>query len=328
MPALPVMKVAVLAQHAPQAPRLQALLEADAVVTGMRALPERDPIEADVLVTTHLSAEQAARWRGRLLQVPGAGLDGIALEAIWPGCTVCNVHGHEIPMAEFAMLAMLEHRIRLSEMPSRLDAASWPAAYAGRPLHGEVAGQRLAILGFGHIGREVARRARAFGMSVVAVTRTGTPEPLADRTVPASVLLEVLPEVDVLLLCCPLTDQTRGLIDAAALAAMRPTALLINLARAEVTEEVALFAALREERIGGAYLDVWYRYPRANEAELAPSRFPFHELPNARCTPHSSAWTLPLLERRYKLIARNIRHLKEGGAFEHLLRAGDPGVTA
>lgn len=328
MAKMPELKIFVLAQHAPQAPRLQALLGPGAVVTGMQTLPASGPIEADVLVTTHLSAAQAARWRGRLLQVPGAGLDGIALEAVWPGCTVCNVHGHEIPMAEFAMLAMLEHRIRLSEMPSQLDAVTWPAAYAGRPLHGEVAGQRLAILGFGHIGKEVARRARAFDMSVVAVTRCGTPEPLADRTVPTSALPEILPQVDILLLCCPLTEQTRGLIGAMALATMRPTALLINLARAEVAEEAALFDALREGQIGGAYLDVWYHYPRANEAELAPSRFPFCELPNVRCTPHSSAWTLPLLERRYELIARNIRRLWEGGAFEHLLRAGDQGAAA
>ncbi|HWL79716.1 MAG TPA: 2-hydroxyacid dehydrogenase [Roseomonas sp.] len=318
------LKVFVLAQHAPQAPRLQALLGPGPIVTGMASLPSDGLIDAEVLVTTHLSAEQAVRWRGRLLQVPGAGLDGIARDAVWPGCTICNVHGHEIPMAEFAMLAMLEHRIRLAEMPSHLDAATWPAAYAGRPLHGEVAGQRLAIIGFGHIGREVAHRARAFGMGVVAVTRTGAPEPLADRAVPASRLLEVLPEVDVVLLCCPLTEQTRGLIGAAALAAMRPTALLINLARAEVADEAALFTALREQRIGGAFLDVWYRYPRQGEVELAPSRFPFHTLPNTRCTPHSSAWTLPLLERRYALIARNIRRLWEGGDFEHLLRAGAP----
>jgi len=322
------LQIFVLAQHAPQAARLRALLGAGPVVTGMAALPPEGPIDADVLVTTHLSAEQAARWRGRLLQVPGAGLDGIALEAVWPGCTICNVHGHEIPMAEFAMLAMLEHRIRLSEMPSHLDAATWPSAYASRPLHGEVAGQQLAIIGFGHIGREVARRARAFGMGVVAVTRTGAPEPLADRTVPTFRLLEILPDVDVVLLCCPLTEQTRGLIGAAALAVMRRTALLINLARAEVADEAALYAALREERIGGAFLDVWYRYPWGGEAELAPSRFPFHALPNTRCTPHSSAWTLPLLERRYALIARNIRRLWEGGGFEHLLRAGDPKALA
>jgi phosphoglycerate dehydrogenase-like enzyme len=321
------MKVFVLAQHAPQAPRLQALLGADAQVIGLPALPPQGPIEADVLVTTHLSAEQAGRWKGRLLQVPGAGLDGVALEAVWPGSTICNVHGHEIPMAEFAMLAMLEHRIRLSEMPSCLDAATWPTAYAERPLHGEVAGQRLAILGFGHIGKEVARRARAFGMTVVAVTRSGAPEAMAGRTVSTSSLLEILPEIDVLLLCCPLTEQTRGLVDAAALTTMRSTALLINLARAEVADEAALFAGLRDKQIGGAFLDVWYRYPRSNEAELAPSRFPFHTLPNVRCTPHSSAWTLPLLERRYELIARNIRRLREGGAFEHLLRTSTPEVT-
>lgn len=317
------MKVFVLAQHAPQAPRLQALLGADAQVIGLQALPPEGGIEADVLVTTHLSATQAARWKGQLLQVPGAGLDGIALEAVWPGSAICNVHGHEIPMAEFAMLTMLEHRIRLSEMPSRLDAAGWPAAYAGRPFHGEVAGQRLAILGFGHIGREVAQRARAFGMTVTALTRTGAAEPLADRTVATSRLLEILPEIDVLLLCCPLNEQTWGIINARTLAAMSPDSLLINLARAEVADEADLFAALREKRIGGAFLDVWYRYPRNNETELEPSRFPFHELPNTRCTPHSSAWTLPLLERRYALIARNIRRLKEGGDLENLLRAPD-----
>ncbi|MDP3415492.1 2-hydroxyacid dehydrogenase [Falsiroseomonas sp.] len=315
-----VVKILVLAQHAPQAARLQSLLGAGFEVTGIAAFPDQGPIEAEVVVTTHVTPDQASRLRCRLLHVPGAGLDGIALDAVPAGCAVANVFGHEIPMAEFAMFAMLEHCIRPAEMPGHLDAATWPAAYRGRTLHEEVAGKTLGLVGFGHIGRELARRARAFDMRVAAVSRRGGDVADADWVRPASGLEEMLPMVDFLVLCCPLTQATRGLINEHRLRRMKPSAVLISLGRAEIAVEEDLFHAMQNRQIAAAYLDVWYRYPKANETTLAPSRFPFHELANVRCTPHASAWTEQLLHRRYDQIARNIRRLDTDGAFENLVR--------
>lgn len=317
------MLVRILGAHAPQAPRLRALLGPGHEVVPMEHLPAEGQIRTDVLVSTRLSAEEAARLEAcRLLQTPSAGLDGLALSALPKGCTACNVFEHEIPVAEYAIFAVLEHVLELEALPSRLDAQSWPAVLADRPFHGEASGRTMALVGFGHIGRMIATRARALGMRIIAVTRRGQPDPDADRSLPVARLREVLPETDVLVLCCPLDEATRGLIDAAELAAMKPSALLVNVARAEIVEEQALFEALRDRHIARAAVDVWYRYPKPGEADCPPSRFPFHNLPNLRATPHVAGWTEGLMQRRYAFIADNIRRLERGERLENVVQPG------
>jgi len=306
------MQVIVAYQHAVQADRLQALLGEDAQVRGMAQLPAHGTIDADVLVTTRLASDEAARLRVRLLHAPATGLDGIALEALPADCQVCIVRGHEVPIAEYVTHAILEHFLDRAAQPWQLDEKHWPAAYLQRPQHEEAAGHTVLILGFGHIGREIAVRARALQMQILAVTRRGDSEELAHRTVAFDRLSAVLPEADAVVVCCPLDQTTRGCIGAAELARMKPGALLVNVARGEVVDEEALFRALRDRRIARAVLDVWYAYPREADASLAPSRFPFHTLPNVRCTPHVSGWTNELLPRRYRLVAQNIRRLRDG----------------
>jgi phosphoglycerate dehydrogenase-like enzyme len=314
------MLIQLIGAQAPQVPRLSVLLGTGHEVVSLERLPPEGPIRADVLVTNRLTEEEAGRLDCRLLQLPGAGLDGVALEALPPGCTACNVFEHEIPMAEYVLFAVLEHVLELGALPARLDAETWPAAHRSRPFHGEACGRTMTLVGFGHIGRAIATRARALGMRIIAVTRRGQPDVAADQSLAVARLSEALPETDVLVLCCPLDDSTRGLIGATELGAMKPSALLVNVARAEVAEEEALFEALRNRRIARAVIDVWYRYPKPGEAECPPSRFPFHELPNLRATPHISGWTEGLMERRYAFIAENIRRLAEGIPLENVVR--------
>ncbi|MDB5857694.1 MAG: D-3-phosphoglycerate dehydrogenase, partial [Ramlibacter sp.] len=142
----------------------------------------------------------------------------------------------------------------------------------------------------------------------------------ADAVHAVADLAALLPDIDVLILCCPLNDQTRGMIGARELAAMKRTALLVNVGRAQLVQEQPLFDALRDGRIGRAVLDVWYHYPVAGQAELAPSALPFHTLPNARCTPHISGWTHGLLARRYAFIAGNIERLRTGQALQNVVQ--------
>ena len=97
---------------------------------------------------------------------------------------------------------------------------------------------------------------------------------------------------------------------------MKPTAILVNVARADIVDEDALYSALAERRIAGAALDVWYRYPSAPGPAL-PARRPFHELPNVLMTPHVSGWTDGMLEARAALIAENIRRVARGEAPEN-----------
>ena len=245
----------------------------------------------------------------------------IALAALPAGTPVCNVHGHQVPIAEFTLHAILEHSLQLWKYPARLDAEAWAQSYAARPQHDEAHGKTLAILGFGHIGQEIARRARAFGMHVIAITRSGkaqAPE-LAHETVAVADFDAALPRVQHLVVCCPLDDSTRGLIGRRQLALLPAGALLVNVGRAEVVDEEALYDALHTQRLGRAVLDVWYQYPQKGQAPVDPSRWPLHALPNVRATPHISAITPGLLDRRYAFMARNIQHLQHAEPLENLV---------
>lgn len=316
----PLMKITLAGLHAPHVPRLQALLGEGYAVEGMENLPASGPIETDVLVAIRLRADEARRLKCSLLQAPGAGLDAIALDALADGIRVCNVFEHELPIAEFVTHAVLDYAIH-AEPPALVDPVHWPRAYRERPFHGEAHGRRAAIVGFGAIGRATARRLRALGLHVTAVTRRGEPQAEADAARPVAQLLSLLPEVDVLVLCCPLTRETEGLIGARELDAMRPDALLVNVGRGPLVQEQSLYEALVARRIGRAVLDVWYQYPTSpTQTELAPSRFPFHTLPNARCTPHIAGWTQGLLQRRYAFMARNIQRLGRGEALKNVVR--------
>jgi phosphoglycerate dehydrogenase-like enzyme len=313
------MQVTLFGQHAHHVPRLRRLLGPGHEVVGLERLPEAGTIPSDVLVGMRLSAQEAARVRCALLQAPGAGLDAIAIEALPPEVRVCNVFEHEIPIAEFVAHAVLDHAI-FPQPPGPLDPAHWPQSYLQRPFHGEVFGRRAAIVGFGAIGRASAARLRALGVHVTAVTRGTQPVEGADAQVPIAQLDALLPQVDVLVLCCPLNEQTRGMIGAQQLVAMRPDALLVNVGRGPLVQEQPLYEALVQGRLGRAVLDAWYHYPATGEGELAPSAYPFHTLPNARCTPHISGWTHGLFERRYAVIARNIERLQAGEPLLNVVR--------
>jgi phosphoglycerate dehydrogenase-like enzyme len=315
------MRAILVGAHAPQAPRLQALLGEEHETVPMASLPATGAIRADVLVSTRLTADEGSRLAGcRLVQVPGAGLDGIVVEAVPAGAALCNVFEHEIPIAEYVIFTLLEHVLDLGTLPAQLDAKGWAEIHPRRPFHGEAAGRTITLVGFGHIGKAIASRARALGLRIVAVSRSGRPDPAADRSLPVDRLHDALPETDVLVLCCPLDSSTRGLIGQTELAAMKPSAFLVNIARAEVLDEEAAYEALRDRRIAGAAIDVWYRYPAAGETECPPSRFPFHELANLRATPHISGWTEGLMRRRYDFIAANIRRLASGQPLENVVR--------
>jgi phosphoglycerate dehydrogenase-like enzyme len=131
-------------------------------------------------------------------------------------------------------------------------------------------------------------------------------------------LPEVLRRSDYLAITLPLTPETQGLIGEAQLGLMKPTAILVNVSRAQILDEDALYVALAERRIAGAALDVWYRYP-SEPGPLLPARRAFHELPNVLMTPHVSGWTDGMLEARATLIAENIRRTAHGERPENMV---------
>nr|MBA3414504.1 phosphoglycerate dehydrogenase [Chloroflexia bacterium] len=230
--------------------------------------------------------------------------------------TVCNVYGHEAAIAEYVFMAILALNRDLLNMDARFRQADWSDRTGGAQR--EIRGQTLGVVGLGRIGAEVARIGRAFGMRVSAVTRT----PRADQAAALGLadlggmadLPRLLAEADFVVLAVPLEPSTTGLVGAAELAAMKPTASLVNVARGEVVAEAALYEALRDGVIAGAAIDTWYRYPEAAEP-LRPSAFPFHELPNAIVTPHIAGWTEGTFRHRWETIGENLRRLGTGEPF-------------
>jgi phosphoglycerate dehydrogenase-like enzyme len=178
-------------------------------------------------------------------------------------------------------MTMLALTHRLLDTVIEFRGGSWAGHQpAGGSPHGEIMGKTLGIIGYGRIGREVARRAASFGCNIIAANRSPVTEKGdASEIYPLSDLDHMLPRVDVLLIAAGLGSETRGLIDTSRLALMKPTALLINIGRAAILDEVALYEALRDKRLGGAALDVWWQHWSQDHPERRGSRLPFHELP-------------------------------------------------
>jgi phosphoglycerate dehydrogenase-like enzyme len=274
--------------------------------------------EVDVLVTMAFTREMgAAAGRLKLVQVPGAGLDRIDRSALPAGSWLANAYGHEVGIAEYVIGAMLAWTREFGRLDASLRRGIWESQWAVSapppPTWPELAGKTLGILGYGRIGQAVAQRARAFDMAVWAIRRDVTrsdAQGLAFLGGPDA-MDEVLRRADYLAITLSLSAASRGLLGERELGLMKPTAVLINVARAEIIDEEALYRALTRKTIAGAALDVWYRYPTAPRPTF-PARQAFHELPNVLMTPHVSGWTEGMLEGRARVIAENIHRAARG----------------
>ncbi len=278
---------------------------------------------AEALVATKFTAGLPAMPVLRLLQVAAAGYDGIDLAAVPAAVPICNAYGHEDAIGEYAVASMTAWRHGLIRLQEDFRAGSWAASsFGGGAPHRELGGSMVLVVGTGRIGRAVAARARAWGCRVVGCNRTVREAgPELDELHGLDRLDALLPQADFVVLACGLDETTRGLIGAARLARMGRDAVLVNVARGPVVDEQALFEALAASRIGGAILDVWWRYPGEDDPAPRPSRLPFHELRNVFMTPHVSGWTDGLFRRRSAQMAENLDHLARDKPLANIVRA-------
>jgi phosphoglycerate dehydrogenase-like enzyme len=179
-------------------------------------------------------------------------------------------------------------------------------------------GARMVILGMGHIGQEIARKAKAFDMEAICVTRAAAPAvPEIDRVVQREKVGEVLPSADVVMVAMPLDSSTRGFLNAERIALMKETAILVNISRGKVVDEAALARALAAGHIKGAGLD-------ALAEEPLPAASPLWDLPNVLITPHVGGGGGRQLWRRLnQLIRDNTRRYLAGEPLKHVVRTPD-----
>jgi phosphoglycerate dehydrogenase-like enzyme len=272
--------------------------------------------EAEVLFTTPMMpADIAARApRLRWVQLTSAGVDRLLdSDLARGGVTITTATGiHAVPIGEYVVAVMLAWAKGLPGAMRAQTERQW-RPYLAEELHEKTVG----IIGLGAIGSYVAKLARADGMRVLAVRRSQRKrEPGSgdvDELLPPSDLPYLLSESDYVVVAVPLTPETRGLIGEAELAAMKPTARIVNIARGAVIDQAALTAALKEKRIAGAALDVFDPEPLPSDSEL-------WGLDNVIVTPHISGGTPVYMKRAVALFCDNLRRYLDG---EPLLNAVD-----
>jgi D-3-phosphoglycerate dehydrogenase len=237
----------------------------------------------------------------------GAGVDMIPIEAATArGVLVANVPGANAhTVAEHVLLSLLHLARRRGSVQARLQTGpqGWAAARAVADTGFELPGRTIGVVGYGHVGQAIARLCSGLAMHVLAHSRSGPRggAPAAEHVG----LHTLLSRSDFVVLACPLTAQTRGLIGAAELAAMRPGACLVNVARGPVVQEAALIDALRSDRLAGAALDVFDVQPLRED-------HPYRQMEQVLLTPHVAGITEDSMRRMGLGVAVAVEQLLRG----------------
>lgn len=259
------------------------------------------------------------------VQMHSAGVDPVLLLPLYNDTDIVftTTSGlHAVTMAEYTLGQILAYAHHLPRMYEDQANGKWPAGRWDRYVPRNLRGQTLGIVGYGSIGREIARQAQAFGLKVLAVKRdlrnlidnsfripdTGDPEAeIPDRIYPVEALNSFLAECDYVVLATPLTPDTHHLIGERALNAMKEDALLINISRGDVIDENALIDALEKGKIGGAALDVFQKEP-------LPDDSPLWKMPNVTLSPHVSGFTPAYDDLATDIFVENIKRFVAGEA--------------
>lgn len=248
--------------------------------------------------------------RLRWIQLTTAGYDGVSFHGVPSSVVVTNaghIHGPLIAEHAVTLLTALVRRLPCFAEPQ--SRHTWDRRIS-LPLT-TLEDATVAILGYGGIGREIARRLKSFGATVVAIARAERTDDFADRIVSSRSFHSVLGEADALVVACSLTAETTGMVNAAAIAAFKPGGVLVNIARGGVIDTAAIVEALHSGHLHGAGLDV-------TAPEPLPNDHPLWSCPNLIITPHVAAFGSAAVRRRFaELLGDNIARFQNGQELEH-----------
>jgi phosphoglycerate dehydrogenase-like enzyme len=290
---------------------------ADDVAAALNGRPDTEILYCSHVPASALDLAPGLRW----VQLHSAGADHLLDQPIMrsqvPITTTSGIHATSI--AEYVFASMLAYRWRVPYMTHCQRQGEWPSGRWALYCRPELRGSTLGVVGYGSIGREVGRLGRAFGMKVLALSRsgrraeqgyvvpdTGDPEgTVPDRFYTPGRPAEMLAQCDYVVIALPMTPATVHLIGEAELRAMKPTAYLVNIARGAIVDEKALLRALQEGWIGGAGLDVF-------EQEPLPADSPLWNLENVLISPHVSGFSPHYDERAAALFGQNLARYLNG----------------
>ena len=288
-----------------------------------REIPPEVWKRAEVLYTARVLPEPEQAPALRWIQFYNAGVEWALETPIVqkPDVISTTLSGSNAPqVAEYALMMMLNLGRHMPALFAYQARAEWPADVWDRFLPHELRGSTVGLVGYGSIGREIARLLQPFGVTILAAKRdvmqlqdtgfyhpgTGDPEGnLFHRLYPIQALRSMLKECDFVVVVLPLTPSTRGLVSTAELAAMKPSAFLIDVGRGGVVDDEALAIALQERRLAGAGLDVFSEEP-------LPPDHPLWKMPNVAITPHFSGISPHYAERGMAVFAENLSRYLSG----------------
>lgn len=316
----------------PQIESLRQLSPRLKITSQAAVRPEEIPAEiwkrTEVLFTRNVLPPPEAAAGLRWVQFYFTGVDDLLQHPLLTRKDVqfTTMSGASAPhMAEFVVTMLLALGHHLPEVLASQKKAEWFVTGRARFAPRELRGSTVGIIGYGSIGREVARLLQPFGVQILAVKRDvmhphddayileGLGDPQGryfTRLYPVEALRSMLPACDFVVVAVPLTGRTRGLIDREAIKAMKTTAYLVDVSRGGVIDEEALIAALQDNRIAGAALDVF------NEEPLPP-KSPFWKLPNVILSPHISGISSHYKERTLALFMENLKLYLAGGVLHN-----------
>jgi len=303
----------------PSAPHIKALTR---VPDGVRTVISNDPEklshaapEADAILYATSNAKLLAAvlplaMKARWIHSLWTGVEGILTpEMLAHPAQLSNGRGvFRWPLADWVTAAMLHFAFDLGRVIRQQQAGVWEPFVAGR-----LEGKTLGIIGYGSIGSAVAARAKVFEMRIAALRRRSTPgDSLVDQTYAPAQLNELIAASDYLLAVLPLTSETRGMLGPAQIAAMKPTAVFINVGRGQAVDEPALIQALESGKIRGAALDVF-------TVEPLPAGHPFYKMSNVLLSPHTADRVEGFLDPAVEAFFENLQRFLDGQPLENLV---------
>ena len=299
-----------------------AITVADTEAAAIAALDGANAaIVSDNAYTAGLANALAASPTLQFLQIMTAGYDNATRLGLPRRATIASVGAAFSPsVALHAVALMLALQRGIAQMATSKTTRHWDKALAGTLTM--ALGKTCTILGYGSIGREIARMVAPLGMKVIGLNRTGVPHPLAAEVHRIDALHAILPRTDVLIIAAPHNPSTDKIIGATELALMKPTALLVNISRGKLVDTPALNEALRAGRIAGAALDV-------TEPEPLPQDHPLWDAPNLIVSPHVAGAAGNFgAERQLEFVGANLRRYLAGEPVQNIVISPSPPHTS